>query len=69
MRDIGTRYLSACILAVHRLASHQGVMPDKYKPPYAFSTHIGTVCAQKSRTFHDLAERLCMELTWSIMRG
>jgi hypothetical protein len=36
-------------------------MPEgKYKPPYAFSTHIGTVCAQKSRTFHDLAEKLRM---------
>jgi transcriptional regulator with XRE-family HTH domain len=39
-------------------------MPDqKYKPPYAFSTHIGTVCAQKSRTFQDLAEKLKMDVT------
>jgi transcriptional regulator with XRE-family HTH domain len=38
-------------------------MPDqKYKPPYAFSTHIGTLCAQKFRTFQDLAERLRMDV-------
>jgi transcriptional regulator with XRE-family HTH domain len=38
-------------------------MPDqKYKPPYAFSTHIGTVCAQKSRTFLDLADNLKMDV-------
>jgi ribosome-binding protein aMBF1 (putative translation factor) len=36
-------------------------MPDStYKPPFAFSTHIGTVCNQKSRTFVDLAEKLKM---------
>jgi transcriptional regulator with XRE-family HTH domain len=38
-------------------------VPDqKYKPPYAFSTHIGTVCAQKSRTFLGLAEKLKMDV-------
>lgn len=35
-------------------------MPDKYKPPYAFSTHIGATCNMKSRTFVDLAEKLRM---------
>jgi hypothetical protein len=35
-------------------------MPDKYKPPYLFSTHIGTACNVKSRTFVDLAEKLKM---------
>ena len=36
-------------------------MPDKrYKPPYAFSTHIGATCARQMRTFQDLAEKLKM---------
>jgi hypothetical protein len=36
-------------------------MPDeKYNPPLAFSTHIGTACNVKSRTFVDLAEKLRM---------
>lgn len=34
--------------------------PNPYKPPYAFSTHIGTACNVKSRTFVDLAEKLRM---------
>jgi hypothetical protein len=33
-------------------------MPENYKPPYLFSTHIGTACAQQFRTFPDLAEKL-----------
>jgi hypothetical protein len=33
---------------------------DKYKPPYAFSTTIGTACDVKSCTFIDLAEKLKM---------
>ena len=33
-------------------------MPDKYKPPYQFSTHIGAACATQFRTFADLAEKL-----------
>ena len=38
-------------------------MPDsKYKPPYAFSTHIGASCARQSRTFQDLAEKLKMDV-------
>ncbi len=38
-------------------------MPDaKYKPPSAFSTHIGTVCAQKMRTIVGLAEKLKMDV-------
>jgi transcriptional regulator with XRE-family HTH domain len=38
-------------------------MPDsKYKPPYAFSTHIGAMCTQKMRTFQDLAEKLKMDV-------
>jgi hypothetical protein len=35
-------------------------MPDKYKPPYTFSTHIGAACAKQFRTFADLAEKLKM---------
>jgi hypothetical protein len=35
-------------------------MPDKYKPPYAFSVTIGETCARKMRTFVDLAEKLKM---------
>ena len=35
-------------------------MPDKYKPPYTFSTHIGAACARQMRTFQDLAEKLKM---------
>ena len=30
---------------------------------FQFSTHIGAVCNQKSRTFNDLAERLGMDVT------
>jgi hypothetical protein len=38
-------------------------MPDnKYKPPYAFSTSIGTACNVKSRTFQDLADKLKMDV-------
>jgi ribosome-binding protein aMBF1 (putative translation factor) len=37
-------------------------MPDKYKPPYQFSTHIGASCARKMRTFVDLAEKLKMDV-------
>jgi hypothetical protein len=33
-------------------------MPDKYKPLYPFSTHIGPACARQFRTFADLAEKL-----------
>ena len=36
-------------------------MPDKYKPPYTFSTHIA--CARQMRTFPDLAEKLKMDVT------
>jgi hypothetical protein len=36
-------------------------MPDKFKPPYEFSTHIGASCAQQMRTFPDLAEKLKMD--------
>jgi hypothetical protein len=32
-------------------------MPDKYKPPYTFSTHIGAACAMQFRTFGDLGEK------------
>ena len=35
-------------------------MPDKYKPPYAFSVTIGETCARRMRTFVDLAEKLKM---------
>jgi hypothetical protein len=35
-------------------------MPDMYKPPYTFSTHIGASCARQFRTFADLAEKLRM---------
>ena len=38
-------------------------MPDKYKPPYTFSTHIGAACTKQSRTFLDLAEKLKMDVT------
>jgi hypothetical protein len=38
-------------------------MPDKYKPPYTFSTHIGEACAKQFRTFPDLAEKLKMDVT------
>jgi hypothetical protein len=31
---------------------------SKYKPPYAFSTHIGTACNVKFRTFQDLPDKL-----------
>jgi hypothetical protein len=37
-------------------------MPEKYKRPYPFSTHIGTACCQQSRTFTDLAETLKMNV-------
>jgi hypothetical protein len=35
-------------------------MPDKYKPPYAFSVTIGETCTRKMVTFLDLAEKLKM---------
>jgi hypothetical protein len=35
-------------------------MPDKYKPPYQFSTQIGAACVRKFRTFPDLAKKLKM---------
>jgi transcriptional regulator with XRE-family HTH domain len=38
-------------------------MPDKYKPPYQFSTQIGAACARQFRTFPDLAEKLKMDVT------
>jgi hypothetical protein len=38
-------------------------MPDKYKPPYTFSTHIGEACAKQFRTVPDLAEKLKMDVT------
>jgi hypothetical protein len=37
-------------------------MPDKYKPPYQFCTHIGAACAKQFRTFADLAEKLKIPL-------
>jgi transcriptional regulator with XRE-family HTH domain len=37
-------------------------MPDKYKPPYQFSTQIGAACVKKFRTFPDLAEKLKMDV-------
>jgi transcriptional regulator with XRE-family HTH domain len=37
-------------------------MPGNYKPPYTFSTHIGTAWCQQSRTFTDLAEKLKMNV-------
>ena len=42
-------------------------MPENYKPPYAFSTHIGTACNMKSRTFVDLADKLKMDV-YELMR-
>jgi ribosome-binding protein aMBF1 (putative translation factor) len=38
-------------------------MPEKYKPPYTFSTHIGAACNKQFRTFIDLAEKLKMDVT------
>ena len=38
-------------------------MPDKYKPPYAFSTCIGEACTKQFRTFADLAQKLKMDVT------
>ena len=39
-------------------------MPEeKFKPPYAFSTHIGAACAKQFRTFQDLAGKLKMDVT------
>jgi ribosome-binding protein aMBF1 (putative translation factor) len=37
-------------------------MPEKYKPPYAFSTYIAAASSQQSRTFTDLAEKLKMNV-------
>jgi ribosome-binding protein aMBF1 (putative translation factor) len=37
-------------------------MPDKYKPPYTFSTYIAAASSQHSRTFTDLAEKLKMNI-------
>jgi hypothetical protein len=39
------------------------LMPEKYKPPYAFSTHIGAACNKQFRTFTDLAEKLKIDVT------
>jgi hypothetical protein len=36
-------------------------MPDKYRPPYTFSTHIDAACAQQMKTFADLAETYRVE--------
>jgi hypothetical protein len=38
-------------------------MPDKYKPPYTFSTHIVAACAKQLRTFPDLAEKSKIDVT------
>jgi hypothetical protein len=38
-------------------------MPDKYKPPYTFSKHIGAACTKQFRTFPDLAKKLKMDVT------
>jgi hypothetical protein len=38
-------------------------MPEHYKPPYQFSTHIGAACAKQFRTFAYLAEKLKMGVT------
>jgi hypothetical protein len=38
-------------------------MPDKYQPPYTFSTKIGAACAEQFRTFADLAGKLKMDVT------
>jgi hypothetical protein len=38
-------------------------MPDKYKPPYMFSTHIGAACTRQFRTFPELVEKLRMDVT------
>jgi hypothetical protein len=38
-------------------------VPDKYKPPYAFSVTIDETCNRKMRTFIDLAEKLKMDVT------
>ena len=38
-------------------------MPDKFKPPYTFSTHIGAACTKQFRMFPDLAEKLKMDVT------
>jgi hypothetical protein len=40
-------------------------MPDKYKPPYAFSVTIGENCARRMRTFVDLADKLKMDVYMS----
>jgi transcriptional regulator with XRE-family HTH domain len=37
-------------------------MPDKYKPPYTFSMHIGAACSGQMRTFADLADKLDMDV-------
>ncbi len=38
-------------------------MPDKpHKPPYAFSTMIGECLTRKMITFHELAEKLKMDV-------
>jgi hypothetical protein len=63
---------SRCIVPVRRLTFSPGFgsgfflcspMPDKYKPPYQFSTHIGSACAKQCRSFTDLAEKLKMDVT------
>ena len=37
-------------------------MPENDKPPYPFSTHIGAACNKQMKTFHDLAQRLGMDM-------
>ena len=46
--------------AARAIKGRSSSMPDKYKPPYQFSTHIGGACAKQFRTFVDLAEKLKM---------
>jgi ribosome-binding protein aMBF1 (putative translation factor) len=38
-------------------------MPDKYKPPYTFSTRIREACTRQMRRFVDLAEKLNVDVT------
>jgi hypothetical protein len=37
-------------------------MPENDKPPYPFSTHIVAACNKQMKTFHDLAQRLGMDM-------
>jgi hypothetical protein len=45
------------------MAWRLAITDKPYKPPYAFSVQIGETCARKMRTFHDLADRLGMDVT------